>query len=149
MERIAKPLAYALLRATLGFVLFFWGVDKFQMDAGQFAAGLDRQFDKTWLPAAIVHAFGLLLPYAEVGFGVLLIVGLFTAWAAALGAILLILLNTGMQVAGSASTVANNLTYSLILFVLLFFIEQNRFSFDGCRRGRNPIHGLSGSEREE
>ena len=148
MKRNAKVVAYALLRATLGFVLLFWGVDKFQMGARQFSAGLDRQFSKTWLPAPLVHAFGLLLPFAEVGLGILLILGLFTAWAAALGAILLILLNTGMQVAGSASTVANNLVYSLILFVLLFFSEQNRFSLDGCRRG-NSARGASGSAQEE
>jgi thiosulfate dehydrogenase [quinone] large subunit len=146
LERIAKLLGYALLRATLGFVLFFWGIDKFQMGVSQFAAGLDRQFDKTWLPALLVHAFGFLLPFAEVGLGLLLIVGLFTAWAAALGAVLLILLNTGMQVSGSASTVANNLVYSLILFVLLFTIGQNRFSLDGCRRS---AHGASGSAQEE
>ncbi len=149
MEQIAKPLAYALLRATLGFILLFWGADKFQMGVRQFAAGLDRQFAKTWLPAPLVHAFGLLLPFAEVGLGFLLVVGLFAVWAAALGAVLLILLNTGMQVAGSASTVANNLSYSLILFVLLFFSNQNRFSLDGWRRGRNPARGAPSSAREE
>ncbi len=43
---------------------------------GTFAQGMVRDFSATMLPAALVHAFAVVLPFAELTIGALLVVGL-------------------------------------------------------------------------
>lgn len=130
MQFDPRPLGYALLRVSVGFVIFFWGLRKFTGGYSQFVSGMQDQFANSWLPGFAVHIFAILLPFTEVVFGLLLILGLFTVYAAALEAIIVIALNTGMQIAGDASSVAHNLIYSFILCTLVFLAEHNGFSLD-------------------
>ncbi|HEV2297482.1 MAG TPA: DoxX family protein [Candidatus Acidoferrales bacterium] len=131
-----RRLGYALLRISIGFVIFFWGVQKFISGYSRFVAGMQNQFANSWLPGFAVHIFALLLPFTEVIFGALLILGLFTLYAAALEAIFIMALSTGMQISGDAATVANNLVYTLILCTLIFLVDYNAFSLDCLLRPR-------------
>lgn len=133
-----RRLGYALLRITIGFVIFFWGIAKFVGGYSRFVANIQNQFANSWLPGFAVHIFALLLPFAEVIFGLLLILGLFTAYAAALEAIFVIALNTGMQISGDAATVANNLVYTFILCTLVFLSQYDTFSLDSLLHRRHP-----------
>src|SRR5579859_7335951 len=89
-------LAYAILRVTLGGVFLFYGVGKFVVGLAATAQWFQDGFAKTWLPPASVYAFSLALPFFEVTIGVLLILGLFTRYAAAVAGLLIMALTIGL-----------------------------------------------------
>src|SRR6266699_2791761 len=96
-----REAAYALLRATLGVVLLFFGI-------GKFIAGL------------------------------LILLGLFTRAGLVLFGLLIIGLTFGTVMLGDAPTVAHNLQYALVNFVLLWLVDLNRYSIDGMMRRKPP-----------
>jgi len=55
---------------------------------------------------------------------------------------MLIGLTFGVVMLGDAPTVAHNLQYALINFVLLWFVDLDRYSIDGLRRGK-PAAGFT------
>ncbi len=114
-----KYLGYLLLRVTLGLVLLLTGVAKFIAGRQAFVAHLEQTFSSSILPNSLVHLFGVLLPFAEVGLGLLVVFGVFTTAALVLLGLLLIALNSGMVIVQESDTVAHNLIYSLIVYVLL------------------------------
>jgi len=130
-----KATAYALLRATFGVVFLFYGIGKFMRGLGSFAAGTQQRFAGK-LPMALVVPFAYSLPIIEVLIGVLLVLGLFNSIALVLSGLLLIALTFGMVILGDTATVANNLLYVLINFVLLYLAEQNNYSVDRMRLGK-------------
>src|SRR5881227_224406 len=93
-----REAAYALLRVTLGVVFLFYGVGKLMGGVGSFAAGMEKHFAGK-LPGALV-----------------------------LSGLLLVALTFGTVMLGDAPTVAHNLQYALINFVLLWFADYNGFS---------------------
>ncbi len=125
-----KGAAYALLRISVGLILTFYGIGKFMMGPGTFADGLVAQFAKTPLPPVMVRAFGLVLPYTELIFGLLLVFGAFTMATLILVALQFMALTLGMILQQQAAVVAQNLLYSLVTFFLLFFHEYNAFALD-------------------
>ena len=127
-------LAYAILRVTLGSVFLFYGVGKFVAGVAATAQGFQDGFAKTWLPGASVYAFSFALPFFEVTIGVLLILGLFTRYAAAVAGLLIMALTAGLTIKGSSQDVALNMGYAVALFILLHKIEDNRLSIDGWRK---------------
>lgn len=131
-----RDIAYALLRSTLGVVFLFSGIGKLLKGPGAFAAGLQERFAGTWLPADLVALFGGLLPYAEAGLGVLLVLGLFNVLALALTGVLVLALTFGAVVEPRPPTVADNLLYALVVFVLLWTSDHNVYALDYFRLGR-------------
>ena|SRR5947209_772443 len=131
-----KGAAYALLRITLGLILTFYGIGKLMMGPSAFANGLVTQFSKTFLPAPLVHAFGLILPYTELLFGVLLVLGAFTTATLVLTALQFIALTLGMVLQQQTAVVAQNLLYALVTFFLLFYVEYNWAALDALGRRR-------------
>lgn len=138
MQINPRRLGYVLLRISMGFVIFFWGLRKFIGGYSQFVSGMENQFANSWLPGFSVQLFAYILPFAEVILGALLILGLFTLYAAALEAIFVMALSTGMQISGDSATVANNLVYTLILCSLVFLVEYNSVSLDSKLNPRHP-----------
>jgi thiosulfate dehydrogenase (quinone) large subunit len=138
-EVVAKPAyrecAYALLRATLGIVFLFAGIGKFMGGVGNFAAELQRQFAGK-LPMFIVTPFAYALPFAEVTIGALLVLGLFNVMALILTGLLLMALTFGKVMENDVATVAHNLTYVLINFLLLWLAKYNDYSLDRLLRGK-------------
>src|SRR5215208_6436836 len=128
-----REAAYALLRVTLGVVFLFSGVGKFMGGVGNFAAGLEKQFAGK-LPSALVLPFAYTLPFMEVFFGALILLGLFNSIALALSGLLLLALTFGTVMLGDAPTVAHNLQYVLVNFVLLWLVDYNGYSIDRLRR---------------
>lgn len=132
-----REAAYALLRVTLGVVFLFYGVGKFMGGVGNFAAGMEQHFTGK-LPAALVLPFAYALPFMEVTFGALILLGLFNSIALVASGLLLVALTFGTVMLGDAPTVAHNLQYALVNFVLLWFADYNGFSVDRLRRSRPP-----------
>jgi thiosulfate dehydrogenase [quinone] large subunit len=124
-----RELAYSILRATLGVIFFFFGIGKFMGGLGNFVGGLNQHFSGK-LPGAMVTPFAYVLPFAEVILGLLILLGLFTTLALALSGLLLLALTFGTVMLGDAPTVAHNLQYAFVNFVLLWLVNLNRYSID-------------------
>ena len=132
-----KATAYALLRATFGVLFLFYGIGKFMRGLGNFAGSMQQRFAGK-LPMALVMPFGYSLPFIEVLVGILLVLGLFNSITLVLSGFLLMALTFGMVILGDTPTVANNLLYVLINFVLLYLAEQNNYSVDRVMSKKLP-----------
>ena len=102
-----------------------------------FVGGMNQQFSGK-LPAAMVMPFAYFIPFAETISGALILLGLFTRVGLTLSGLLLAGLTFGVVILGQAPIVAHNLQYVLINFVLLWFVELNRFSVDGLLLKKKP-----------
>jgi thiosulfate dehydrogenase [quinone] large subunit len=88
------------------------------------------------LPAAMVMPFAYTIPFGEVAGGALILLGLFTRVGLTITGLLLIGLTFGVMVLGDPPTVAHNLQYTLINFVLFWFVDHNRYSIDALMNRR-------------
>jgi len=132
-----REAAYALLRVTFGEIFLFYGIGKFIGGLGNFVGGMNQHFAGK-LPAAMVMPFAYVLPFGEVTAGTLILLGLFTRVGLTLSGLLLIGLTFGLVRLGDAPTVAHNLLYALINFVLLWLVDLNRYALDSLFRRRAP-----------
>jgi thiosulfate dehydrogenase (quinone) large subunit len=130
-----REAAYALLRGTLGVIFLFYGIGKFMGGLGNFAGGMNQRFAGK-LPSALVLPFAYTLPFAEVLIGILLLLGLFSSTALVASGLLLLALTFGTVMLGDVVTVAHNLQYALVNFILLYLVDYNGYSIDRLRRGR-------------
>ena len=135
---IHREAAYALLRVTVGVMFLFFGIGKFMGGIGNFAGGMNQRFSGK-LPSALVLPFAYALPFMEVLFGALILVGLFTSVALVLSGLLLLALTFGTVMLGDAPTVAHNVQYALVNFVLLWLADHNGYSVDRLRHHRQPV----------
>ncbi len=129
-----RQAAYALLRVTLGVIFLTTGVVKFVIGIGNFAAALQQEFAGK-LPMVIVTPFAYVLPFVEVAVGVLLALGLFNGIALVIAGFLLMVLTFGKTAVNDSATVAGNLSYVLIIFVLLWLVDYNGYSIDRILHG--------------
>jgi thiosulfate dehydrogenase (quinone) large subunit len=134
--------AYLLLRLTLGGVFLFYGIGKLRMGLGAFNLRLVDRFEASLLPAWSVSAFAWVLPFVEVAVGGLLILGLFTRWALLAAGVLMAALAMGAVVEPNPPTVAYNLIYATIIFLLLIFAPANRWSLDTLLRSGSSRTGM-------
>jgi thiosulfate dehydrogenase (quinone) large subunit len=125
-----QALAYVLLRLTLGLTIFVHGANRILHGVQNFAAGMDKDFAGTILPALMVHLFGLTLPFIEALVGCLLIIGLLTRVALVAGALLIAALVFGMTLREQFIIVGIQLIYAAIYFVLIFNLRHNSISLD-------------------
>lgn len=128
-----REIAYALLRVTMGVVFLFYGIGKFLGGLGNFVSGLQGRFAESSLPSALVTPFAYALPFAEVAIGTLLVLGLFNLLALVLAGLLMMTLTFGAVMEPSPPTVADNVMYTLVIFVLFWLAEYNVYSVDRVR----------------
>lgn len=134
-----REIAYLLLRVTAGVLFLFFGAGKFLMGLGTFRGALVEDFAETPLPAALVQAFGAVLPFVEVLLGLLLVLGLATLVATVGAQALLVVLLFGTVLLGEPGSVANNMLFAAVTFGLTWLLEFNRYSIDravGLQRPR-------------
>ena len=86
----------------------------------------------------MVMPFAYAIPFCEVTAGLLILLGLFTRAGLVLFGLLIIGLTFGTVMLGDAPTVAHNLQYALVNFVLLWLVDLNRYSIDGLMRRKPP-----------
>ena len=139
-----RETAYGLLRATMGVIFLFYGIGKFVGGLGNFVGGMNQHFSGK-LPAAMVMPFAYVLPFGEVTAGLLILLGLFTRLGLVISGLLLIGLTFGTVMLGDAPTVAHNLQYALVNFVLLWLVDLNRYSLDSIFSRRAPA-GFTAAE---
>ena len=126
-----RELAYAVFRLTLGINILVHGAGRiFGPGVEAFASTTAAEFSKTALPAGMVHAFLVVLPFAELVLGVLTTLGLFTRWALALGGLLIAALVFGTAMRSDWNTVGVQMIYAITYYLLLANRGYNRFSLD-------------------
>ena len=136
-----RETAYALTRITYGVIFLFYGIGKIRGGISNFVGGMNQEFSGK-LPAAMVMPFAYFIPFAETVSGALILLGLFTRVGLTLSGLLLLGLTFGVVILGQAPTVAHNLQYVLLNFVLLWFVDLNRYSLDSLI-GRKPSAGFT------
>lgn len=129
-----RELAHALLRATVGITFLFFGVGKVIKGVGPFASSMRERMADSPLPPDLVSFFATILPFAEILLGLLLLLGLFTRLALAGTALLIMFLTFGTVMEPDPATVARNVNYALVVFVLLWLADHDRYSIDRWRR---------------
>ena len=137
-----RNIAYALTRITYGVIFLFYGIGKIRGGVSNFVGGMNQEFSGK-LPAAMVMPFAYFIPFAETISGALILLGLFTRVGLTLSGLLLIGLTFGVVILGQAPTVAHNLQYVLLNFLLLWLVDLNRYSVDGLF-ARKPAAGFNG-----
>jgi len=137
-----RNIAYALTRITYGVIFLFYGIGKIRGGVSNFVGGMNQQFSGK-LPAAMVMPFAYFIPFAETISGALILLGLFTRIGLTLSGLLLMGLTFGVVILGQAPTVAHNLQYVLLNFLLLWLVDLNRYSVDGIL-ARKPAAGFNG-----
>jgi thiosulfate dehydrogenase (quinone) large subunit len=132
-----RQLAYAVFRLTLGINILVHGAGRiFGPGADAFASTTAAEFSKTPLPAGMVHAFLMLVPFAELVLGVLTTLGLFTRWALTLGGLLIAVLVFGTAMRSDWNTVGVQMIYAITYYFLLGHRSSNRFSVDALLERR-------------
>lgn len=132
--------AKAVSRVALGWTLLHQGWGKVQMELsggiGSFYAG--NQFQNSnpdWLPAFVAAPYGYALPWLELGFGVLLLLGLFNRISAGAATIIMLSIAVAWMNAGNLFP-----RHMLMVFVPLaayfYFAGPGRYSLDAMRAGR-------------
>jgi thiosulfate dehydrogenase [quinone] large subunit len=130
-----RETAYVLLRITMAVIFLFFGIGKFMGGISNFVGGMNQHFSGK-LPAFMVMPFAYFLPFGEVIAGALILFGLFTRAGLMLSGLLLVGLTFGTVMLGEAPTVAHNLQYAFVNFVLLWLLDLNRYSLDSLFRGQ-------------
>jgi len=125
-----QQLAYALLRVTLGANLFLHGVARFLAGHAAFLAYLEKQMQSAPIPAWFLPPFAWALPFFETFVGLFLLAGLFTRSALIIGGLVMLILQIGTCLAQNWQIAEDQLIYVIIYFILLTFLDHNRWSFD-------------------
>ena len=131
---ITRSLVALSLRVALGMIFLTAGLDKLQgLKTGEYPGSIIKQFEETPLRPDLVRLFTRVLPYAEVGLGAALILGLLTTITASLSAVLLAHLLFGWTVQHNAEMYPAMLTYFLINAGILWLspVTSNYLSLDG------------------
>jgi thiosulfate dehydrogenase [quinone] large subunit len=130
-DTLDRQLAYSIFRLTLGINILIHGAGRiFGPGAEAFATTTAVEFTKTPLPGGLVHAFLVVVPFAELILGALTALGLFTRWALALGGLLIAALVFGTAMRSDWNTVGVQMIYAIAYYLLLANRSGNRFSLD-------------------
>lgn len=124
-----SSLAYVLLRIAMGVNMLGHGLVRLPK-LSAFAEGMIKGFEKSWLPASMVHLFGTVLPFLELTIGLLLIIGWQTRLACIAGSLLIITLLFGSSTVENWDWMGIQMIYALFFYFLISKLEHNSFSLD-------------------
>ncbi len=126
-------IASLFLRLIFGINFFNHGFTRIG-NIGGFANSMVDLFKDSWLPTELVRLTGLVVSPVELVIGILLLLGLFTRGALVAGFVLMMILQAGVVILQNWDTVASQLIYCIIFFLLLATLGFNRFSLDWVRK---------------
>lgn len=133
-----RRLAPALLRWSLGILFLVGGVAKLTALGGFVNGYLVPAFSKTFLPSALVAAYGYALPFVETALGVLLLVGIWRVGVLLLTGAAFLSLAFGQILLQQHATVANIFLYVLMTALALYFEPA-------CATAATPLEKDSGA----
>jgi thiosulfate dehydrogenase [quinone] large subunit len=116
-----NSVAYLFTRLAIGMSFFGHGlVRMFKLNG--FSHWMVGQFQKSYLPEALIIPFSYILPFAELIVGVLLLIGLFTREAAIAGAVVMLVLIFGTTSIENWEAIPTQLIHVAFLVVVLQFL---------------------------
>lgn len=133
-----RAVAYLLVRLTIGTSLFGHGLVRIPK-LSAFHAQLMGEFKTSVLPAFVVSPCVYLLPFAELGAGVLLLAGALTLVAAVAGGLVMIVLVFGATAIEHFNVIGEQLLHAILLAVVVAFRSHNRYSVDHLLTGRRSM----------
>jgi thiosulfate dehydrogenase [quinone] large subunit len=127
-------IAYAILRLSFGANIMLHGLSRLLNGRAAFLAYLHHYFEHAHLvPASTLPAFGIVLPWVETTLGLLLMLGLFSRFTMIAGALVMLCLVIGTNLAQDWVVSGLQLIYCFIYYYLLVHLDQNTLSADGMR----------------
>ena len=125
-------IAYTLLRLSFGINIMLHGASRLLAGRAGFLAYLNHYFEHTPLmPKSALPLFGTVLPVVEAVLGLLLFLGLATRFALIAGALVMMILVFGTNLAQDWNVAGLQLIYCFLYYYLLVHRrELNAFSFD-------------------
>ncbi len=132
-NRFSNPnVAYALLRLCFGANIMLHGLSRVLNGRAVFLAYLGHYFEHAHLiPSGILPVFSAVLPWAETIVGLLVFLGLASRFAFIAGALVMLVLVIGTNLAQDWTVAGLQLIYCFIYYYLLAHLEQNALSIDG------------------
>lgn len=124
-----NAIVFLLLRLGIGISMFGHGLVRLPK-LNAFSQWMVGSFAKSMLPAELVRPFSMVLPFAELAIGFLLLIGLFTEPALISGAVLVLLLLFGTAMVENWEAIPSQLIHLVFFAVLLQFIASNSWSLD-------------------
>jgi thiosulfate dehydrogenase [quinone] large subunit len=134
-----QEIAYALLRVTLGTNLLLHGVTRIIAGHAVFLAYITKQMQSAPLPSWFLAPFSYALPWMEALVGLFLLVGFFTRNTLIAGCLVMLLLQIGTCLAQNWQVAGDQLLYVVIYFILLSFVDRNRWSLDHLFSGNGAL----------
>ena|SRR5271170_3949720 len=129
-----KSLAYALLRIAFGVNFAGHGLIRIYNGVGGFATTTAEHLARSPLPHSLVFGFSYTIPFLEAILGLTLILGVFTRITLVCGAVFMTALTIGVTSIQQWDLASQQLTYSVVFFLLLYLIEHNAFALDNYLR---------------
>lgn len=120
-----EQIGYLIFRLTMGVNMFVHGANRIFGDWKGFVDGIVERFQATILPEVLTMGFAWSIPVIEFAVGVLLILGILTRYALALGGLLIIGLMFGMCLLQKWSVVGDQLLYAVAFFLLLTYSKND------------------------
>jgi thiosulfate dehydrogenase [quinone] large subunit len=128
-------IAYTILRVSFGANIMLHGVSRILMGHAAFLAYLTHYFEKaSYVPAGMLSGFATVQPWVELILGLLLMVGLATRFSLIAGALVIMCLVFGTNLAQDWLVSGLQLIYAFLYYYLLVHLDQNRFSIDATRK---------------
>lgn len=132
-----------VLRIALGGMLLLYGVAKFKMGVSGFAAEMSSMFDATVIPVGLARAFLTVVPLLEVVLGALILLGLYTRYAALTAAFLFAFFIVGLTSTGNNELLVMNAANYIYIFAAFFLAHcpHSTWSLDHvmCKGGKCKI----------
>ncbi len=114
-----QQLAHTALRFYMAINIGLHGIVRLPKLA-EFAGGLERMFEPTFVPTVLVQAAGYGIPIAEAALGLLLLSGWRVREVAVAGLALIAALTAGMSLLEKWDIVGIQLMYALAYFALIY-----------------------------
>ena len=125
----SEPVAYLLARLPIAMRMFGHGLIRLTKIQA-FSQGMSNEFSKSFLPDVLVVPFSFLLPYIELLIGILLLLGLFTRWAAIFGAATMVVLIFGSSLLEQWNNIFIQLIYAAYFALLFRYAGYDYYSLD-------------------
>ncbi len=135
--RSDASIAYAILRLTLGVNIGLRGIVRIAHGGAVFADGIVKQMQPTVLPPSLVYAFAVTLIWVESAVGLMLIAGFQTRLALIVGGLMMAVLTFGTMQIENFQNAWLQLTYALVIFVVLVCRKWNLISLDALLGSRD------------
>jgi thiosulfate dehydrogenase [quinone] large subunit len=124
-------IAYGILRLSFGANIMLHGLSRLLNGRAAFLAYLNHYFEHAHLiPASSLPAFGAVLPWLETSLGLLLMLGLFSRFTMIAGALVMLALVIGTNLAQDWVVSGLQLIYCFLYYYLLVHLDENTLSVD-------------------